>query len=198
MEILPARPVLSPEHEKELAAARAFMERYGNKFADQANEICRGAVLEMMRMYQAHEHPGSWEHRDLMKLLSVANKTFRDLKIRQFKSLFDALDALCKETNLPQLTPRDFIKGSQLGPNLAEEEMVQFWDELWNQLPDKWRSADFRWHHIVFSGTELPFFVWIVRPPPPPPKRSFIVRRTKEEQAIFKKKWDKAIEKRNS
>jgi hypothetical protein len=152
----------------------------------------------MMRMYQAHEHPGSWEHRDLMKLLSVANKTFRDLKIREFKYLFGALDALCKETNLPRLAPRDFIKGSQLGPDLAEEEMVQFWDELWNQLPDKWRSADFRWHHIVFSGTELPFFVWIVRPPPRPPRGTFTVRMTKEEQAKFKEKLDEVIKKRNS
>ena len=198
MEIIPTRANLTPEHEQELAAARAFIERYGTEFADQANEICREVALDMMIAYQAHEYPDTWRHKNLMRSLKQGNVTFAQLKTHHFKRMFAALDKLCTKAKLPRLAARDFIRGSQIGHDPSEDQIQKFWDDLWNQLPDKWRSADFRWHHIVFSGTELPFFVWIVRPPPRPPKGTFTVRRTKEEQAIFNEKLDKAIKKRNS
>ena len=165
MENITTRDPLSPEHERELAAARDFYRRYGREFIEQANEICRGVAFEMMRLYQIYKHPGSCWPRGLMRSLSEANLTFREWKIRHFKRLFRALNALCKKTKLPRLSPRDFIKGSQLGPDPSEDQMEQFWDELWNQLPSSWQSTDFQWSRMEFSDMELPFFVWIVRPP---------------------------------
>ena len=172
---------LTEEIEKEHAVARAFILKYGCDYADEANEICRDLVIEMMRNYQAHIFKNTMRSRDLVKYLEQKKITFRDLKIACFKKLFRQLARLSKSHGVPCLAPRDFIKKCELGESASEDEMEKFWDDLWQSLPEPWQSEDFRWHHIYFSEAELPFFVWICRPIPRT-RGSFVVRTPKEQK----------------
>ena len=187
MKIIPAKlEFTDSKHMNDWNRAKAFVEKYGEEFTSDANEICRNIGIETMRMYQ----------RELsQKLLpdsgvrhsSKEELTFPKLKVIQFQKLLSGLNQLCAVNQREPLAPRDFVKESDLGPNPTEDQMEKFWDDLWGRLPEKWRSEDFRWHHIYFSDTELPFFVWICRPPTRQ-RRSFGVRMTKEEYARFKEK----------
>ena len=153
MKIIPAKlEFTDSKHMNDWNRAKAFVEKYGEEFTSDANEICRNIGIETMRMYQ----------RELsQKLLpdsgvqhsSKEELTFSKLKVMQFQKLLSGLNQLCAVSQREPLAPRDFVKECDLGPNPAEGEMQKFWDDLWERLPEKWRSEDFRWHHIYFSDT---------------------------------------------
>jgi len=187
MKIIPAKlEFIDSKHMNDWNRAKAFVEKYGEKFTSEANEICRNIGIETMRMYQ-RELSQKLLPDSVVPHSSKEERTFPNLKVMQFQKLLSGLNQLCAESQREPLAPRDFVKECDLGPNPTEDEMKQFWDDLWERLPEKWRSEDFKWHHIYFSDTELPFFVWICRPPTRQ-RRSFGVRMTKEEYARFKEK----------
>ena len=197
MEIVPNRPEFPDEKSaRAWQAAKTFVEKYGRDFTNEADEICKHLTIEMMREYQRELIEKSNREAG-MKSFPRDEVTLRKIKILQFRKLFSDLNQLCAEYKKDLLSPRDFIKECGLGPNATEDQMVAFWDQLRERLPERWRSESFRWAHISFSDMTFPFFVWVCRPPTRQ-RRTFTVRMTKEEHAAFKEKWNKAIERRNS
>ena len=197
MEIVPNRPEFPDEKSaREWQAAKAFVEKYGREFTNEADEICKHLTIEMMREYQRELIELSNREAG-MKNSPRDEATLRKIKILQFRKLFSDLNQPCAEYQKERLSPRDFIKDCDLGPNATEDQMVRFWDQLRERLPERWRSEYFRWAHISFSDMTFPFFVWVCRPPTQR-RGSFTMRMTKEEHAKYMEKLNKAMERRNS
>lgn len=106
MKIIPAKlEFTDSKHMNDWNRAKAFVEKYGEEFTSDANEICRNIGIETMRMYQ----------RELsQKLLpdsgvqhsSKEELTFPKLKVIQFQKLLSGLNQLCRESKGTSSSPR--------------------------------------------------------------------------------------------
>ena len=165
------------KHKEDIIRGRAFVAKYGDNFTSALNEVCRSEILTTLRLIQAFLYNDRSTKNDFIRSINREDITMRELKIIMYKELMLQVSRLCRYYRKQKLTPKDFICDCQIGDEANEDQMEAFWDGLWNQLPPKWRTEDFRWHLITFSYSELPFFIWICRPEPKHPRQILLDKR---------------------
>lgn len=165
------------KHKEDINRGLAFVAKYGDDFTAELNEVCRSEILTTLRLIQVFLYNDWSTKNDFIRSINREDMTMRELKILKYKELMLQVGSLCRHRRKQQLTPKDFICDCQIGDAANEDQMEAFWDGLWNQLPEKWRTEDFRWHLIRFSYSELPFFIWICRPEPKNPRQILLHKR---------------------
>ena len=165
------------KNQEYLNRGRAFVAKYGDDFTAELNEVCRSEILITLRLIQVFLYSDRSTKNDFIRSLNREDMTMRELKIHKYKELMLQVGSLCRHHEKEQLAPKDFICDCQIGDEANEDQMEAFWDGLWNQLPAKWRTEDFRWHLVTFSYSELPFFIWIRRPEPKHPRQILLDKR---------------------
>lgn len=125
MKIIPAKlEFTDSKHMNDWNRAKAFVEKYGEEFTSDANEICRNIGIETMRMYQLELNqkllPDSGVQRS-----SKEELTYPKLKVIQFQKLLSGLNQLCAV--------------NQRDPQVPETSSKKVtWVQI--QLKTRWRS----------------------------------------------------------
>lgn len=112
------------KHMNDWNRAKAFVEKYGEEFISDANEICRNIGIETMRMYQLELSQKLLPDSGVQHS-SKEELTFPKLKVIQFQKLLSGLIQLCAVNQRDPLVPETSSKKAT-------------WVQI--QLKTRWRS----------------------------------------------------------